>query len=51
MINGGDDMASVFNCSECGFLAERQYELTNHFAETGHKNKSLVARLVGIFHR
>ena len=51
MNNGGYAMATVFNCSECGFLTEHQYELTSHFAETGHKNKSLVARLVGIFHR
>jgi Mg2+/Co2+ transporter CorB len=44
-------MAMVFNCSECGFLAVQRYELEDHFASKGHRNKSLIARLLSIFHR
>ena len=44
-------MAMVFNCSECGFLAVQRYELEDYFASMGHRNKSLIARLLSIFHR
>ena len=44
-------MAMVFNCSECGFLAVQRYELEDHFAATGHKNKSLTGKLLSIFRR
>ena len=44
-------MATVFNCSECGFLAVQRYELEDYFASTGHRNKSLIARVLSIFRR